>query len=55
MKIIGVQNDEQDKLNNQSEHIGSIDLPIGGCEAVAGKGISRSKHHDSITRRTDVG
>ena len=40
-------NDEQDKLGDQPKHTGLIDLPCGICEAVAGQGVSRSKHNDT--------
>ena len=43
-------NDEQDKLGDQSKHIGLVDLPCGICEAVAGQSVSRSKHYDSINK-----
>ena len=41
-------NDRQDQHGDQSEHIGSLDLPFSFCEAVAGQGISRSKCDDTI-------
>ena len=41
-------NDEQDKLGNQFEHIGPVDLPCGVCEAVAGQSVSRSKCYDTF-------